>query len=31
MVGEKIWGRPKVDGNTLIMPPKSAAVIELTV
>ena len=31
MVGEKIWGRPKVDENTLIMPPKSAAVIELTV
>lgn len=29
MMGEKIWGRPRVDGDMLIMPPKSAAVLEL--
>ena len=28
-MGEKIWGRPRVEGDVVIMPPKSAAVFEL--
>ena len=30
MVGEKIWGVPRVDRDVLIMPPKSAVVLELS-